>query len=124
MVGDDAAGRRAADLIAELGVDPSGLLVVPGRPTTRKTRVIARSQQVVRFDRETLEPPPAAVGTRLLAAIDRQLGACAGVVLEDYGKGVLSKSVAARRDAAFPQRGACPWSSTRRRASPPTAERR
>jgi D-beta-D-heptose 7-phosphate kinase/D-beta-D-heptose 1-phosphate adenosyltransferase len=95
IVGDDAAGRRAAALIAELGVDPSGLLVVPGRPTTRKTRVIARSQQVVRFDRETLAPPPAAVGKRLLAAIDRQLGACAGVVLEDYGKGVLSKPVAA-----------------------------
>ena len=95
IVGDDAAGRRAADLIAELGVDPSGLLVVPGRPTTRKTRVIARSQQVVRFDRETLAPPPAAVGKRLLAAIDRQLGACSGVVLEDYGKGVLSKPVAA-----------------------------
>jgi D-beta-D-heptose 7-phosphate kinase/D-beta-D-heptose 1-phosphate adenosyltransferase len=95
IVGDDAAGRRAAELVGELGVDASGLLVVPGRPTTRKTRVIARSQQVVRFDRETLAPPPAAVGKRLLAAIERQLGACAGVVLEDYGKGVLSKPVAA-----------------------------
>ena len=95
VLGDDAAGRRAADLVEGLGVDPGGLLVVPGRPTTRKTRVIARSQQVVRFDRETHEPPAAVVGRRLLGAIDRQLAACDGVVLEDYGKGVLSKSVAA-----------------------------
>ncbi len=105
VVGDDAAGRRAADLIEKLGVDPAGLLVVPGRPTTRKTRVIARSQQVVRFDRETLEPPPATVGRRLLAAIDRQLVACDGVVLEDYGKGVLSKSVVARAMRRFRSAG-------------------
>ena len=105
IVGDDAAGRRAAGLIEALGVDPGGLLVVPGRPTTRKTRVIARSQQVVRFDRETLEPPPSAVGRRLLAAIDRQLAACDGVVLEDYGKGVLSKSVVARAMRRFRSAG-------------------
>jgi D-beta-D-heptose 7-phosphate kinase/D-beta-D-heptose 1-phosphate adenosyltransferase len=104
VVGDDAAGRRAADLIKNLGVDSGGLLVAPGRLTTRKTRVVARSQQVVRFDRETLEPPPAALGRRLLAAVERQLPICDGVVLEDYGKGVLSQRTAAaamrRFDAA------------------------
>ena len=105
LVGDDAAGRRAAELIGRLGVDPAGLLVVPARPTTRKTRVIARSQQVVRFDRETLEPPPGAVGRRLLAAIDRQLRACDGVVLEDYGKGVLSKSLVASAMRRFRSAG-------------------
>jgi D-beta-D-heptose 7-phosphate kinase/D-beta-D-heptose 1-phosphate adenosyltransferase len=91
LVGDDAAGRRATDLIKNLGVDPGGLIVAPGRPTTRKTRVIARTQQVVRFDRETLEPPSAALGRRLLGAIERQQEACDGVVIEDYGKGLLSK---------------------------------
>jgi D-beta-D-heptose 7-phosphate kinase/D-beta-D-heptose 1-phosphate adenosyltransferase len=95
VVGDDAAGRRAADLIKNLGIDAGGLLVAPGRLTTRKTRVVARAQQVVRFDRETLEPPPAALGRRLLGAIEAQLPACSGVVLEDYGKGVLSKPVVA-----------------------------
>jgi len=93
VVGEDAAGRRAADLIKHLGIDAGGLLVAPGRLTTRKTRVVARLQQVVRFDRETVEPPPAALGRRLLGAIERQLLACNGVVLEDYGKGVLSKPV-------------------------------
>jgi D-beta-D-heptose 7-phosphate kinase/D-beta-D-heptose 1-phosphate adenosyltransferase len=96
VIGDDAAGRRAADLLKNLGVDPAGLQVAAGRPTTRKTRVIARSQQVVRFDRETLEPPPAAVGRRLLAAVLRELPACDAVVLEDYGKGVLSRSLVGR----------------------------
>ena len=44
VVGDDAAGRLAADLLKNLGVDTEGLVVVEGRPTTRKTRVVARSQ--------------------------------------------------------------------------------
>ena len=93
VVGDDAAGRRVADLLKDLGVDPGGLIVAPGRPTTRKTRVIARSQQVVRFDRETSEPPPPAVHRRLLEAIDAALPGSDGVVVEDYGKGVLSRRV-------------------------------
>jgi D-beta-D-heptose 7-phosphate kinase/D-beta-D-heptose 1-phosphate adenosyltransferase len=101
VIGDDAAGRRAADLIKNLGVDPGGLQVAPGRPTTRKTRVIARSQQVVRFDRETLDPPPEAVVRRLLAASLRELPACDAVVLEDYGKGVLTRSWVTRAMRRF-----------------------
>jgi D-beta-D-heptose 7-phosphate kinase/D-beta-D-heptose 1-phosphate adenosyltransferase len=95
VVGDDAAGRQATELLGDLGVDASGLLVAPGRPTTRKTRVVARSQQLVRFDRETLEPPSAAVGRGLLRAVERQLSSCDGGVLEDYGKGVLSRPIVA-----------------------------
>jgi D-beta-D-heptose 7-phosphate kinase/D-beta-D-heptose 1-phosphate adenosyltransferase len=90
VVGDDAAGRRARDLLKNLGVDAAGLVADPGRPTTRKTRVIARGQQVVRFDRESLEPPPAGVGRRLLGAVDEALPGCDGVVVADYDKGVLS----------------------------------
>ena len=60
LVGDDVAGRRAVDLLKHLGVDPAGLVAVPGRLTTRKTRIIARAQQIVRFDHATLQPAPAA----------------------------------------------------------------
>lgn len=92
-VGDDRAGDRVLELLAELGVDPSGILRVPDRPTTRKTRVIARSQQIVRFDRETTEPVAPPVARRLLAAIDAALPRVHGVVLEDYGKGLLAPRV-------------------------------
>jgi D-beta-D-heptose 7-phosphate kinase/D-beta-D-heptose 1-phosphate adenosyltransferase len=95
VLGDDAGGRQVAGLLANLGVDPDGLILVPGRPTTRKTRVIARSQQVVRFDRETVDPLPAAAGRKLQKAIERALGSADGVVIEDYGKGVLSRRVVA-----------------------------
>lgn len=93
VVGDDAGGRVAADLLKNLGVDPAGLVVAEGRPTTRKTRVVARNQQIVRFDRETLDPPSAATGRELLARVERELGSCDGVVVEDYGKGVLAPEI-------------------------------
>jgi len=93
VVGDDATARRVADALAALGVDTKGLVPVPDRPTTRKTRVIARSQQVVRFDRETQEPLPASAGRRLVAAAGVALGGADGVILEDYGKGALTPGV-------------------------------
>jgi D-beta-D-heptose 7-phosphate kinase/D-beta-D-heptose 1-phosphate adenosyltransferase len=94
VLGDDAAGRRTVELLEELGVDVGGLILAPGRPTTRKTRIIARSQQVVRFDRETLDPPPPSIGRKLLEAIENALPSVDGVVIEDYGKGMLSSRIA------------------------------
>ena len=93
VVGDDRGGSKTADLLKNLGVDPGGLVVAEGRPTTRKTRVVARNQQIVRFDRETLEPPSPEVGSELLRNVERALGACDGVVVEDYGKGLLDGGV-------------------------------
>jgi len=89
-VGDDRAGERVLALIAEQGVDPSGAVRVAGRPTTRKTRVIARSQQMLRFDRESAEPMPTRAVRALLRAVDARIGRADGVVLEDNGKGLFS----------------------------------
>ncbi len=89
-VGDDADGRHVRDLLKELDVEPDGIVVDASRPTTRKTRVVARSQQIVRFDRETTEPLAAAVAGRLLARVDAALPGVDGAVLEDYGKGLLA----------------------------------
>jgi rfaE bifunctional protein kinase chain/domain len=95
VIGDDASGRRMAELLKDLGVDPDGLVTVHGRPTTSKTRVVAHSQQIVRFDRETWEPLTPGAARSLLAAIDRCIPRVDGVIVEDYGKGVLSRRLAA-----------------------------
>jgi D-beta-D-heptose 7-phosphate kinase/D-beta-D-heptose 1-phosphate adenosyltransferase len=94
VIGDDAAGRRLVKLLEELGVDPGGLVHDPDRPTTRKTRVIARAQQIVRFDRETAEPPSPRVGRELLERLVRLVPRADGAIVEDYGKGVLSRRLA------------------------------
>lgn len=93
VVGSDAGGDRLIDLMKELGVDPSGMVRVEGRPTTRKTRVEARTQQIVRFDRETDEGIPPVAVRALARATEEVLPLVDGVVLEDYGKGVLTPAV-------------------------------
>lgn len=93
VVGNDEAGDRVVELFKELGVDPAGLVRVDGRPTTRKTRIEARSQQMLRFDRETDDPVDAATIRGLLRAIDAAIPRAQGVILEDYGKGLLPAKV-------------------------------
>jgi D-beta-D-heptose 7-phosphate kinase/D-beta-D-heptose 1-phosphate adenosyltransferase len=92
-IGDDASGDRLIDLLKELGADTGCVVRVEGRPTTRKTRVEARSQQMLRFDRETDLPLPKEAARRLQRKIEAALGQIDGVILEDYGKGLLTPAL-------------------------------
>src|SRR5688500_17500597 len=86
-VGTDAAGRQLSGMLEASGVPKRGLLSVE-RPTTRKTRVVARSQQLVRIDDESdqdLSPSDADNIAKLVTAAIEDAGA---LVLEDYNKGV------------------------------------
>lgn len=93
VLGDDATGREVHAGLAEAGVDTSAVLARPGRESSRKTRVVVGNQQVVRFDRETKTPIPAACETELIARLQEQLAGCEAVVLSDYHKGVLTPRV-------------------------------
>ena len=92
-VGDDEAGRELRGELAELGVDLDGLVAAPQRPTTVKTRVMARHQQVVRVDREQVGDIDEETADRLAEAARRLSSACSAVVIQDYNKGVLVPSV-------------------------------
>jgi rfaE bifunctional protein kinase chain/domain len=88
VVGSDRAGELLCGMLTELGTDPRALLTVD-RPTTTKTRVLARSQQVVRFDEEEDADVSGADVERVLAAVREAVADADALVLEDYNKGVL-----------------------------------
>ena len=56
LVGDDHPGQLLRQEMDRLGVETAGLLTEPQRRTSRKTRVMAGAQQVVRIDRESRTP--------------------------------------------------------------------
>jgi len=87
-VGDDEPGRTLRQMLAEVQRDASSLVAV-ARPTTRKTRVLARAQQVVRFDEEDDGDLDGDESERLLGAVAAAVGRADALVLEDYNKGVL-----------------------------------
>ena len=106
-VGDDRGGEQLRAMLTEIGADPSAL-VATGRPTTTKTRVLARSQQVVRFDEEDDSDLDADEAAQVVAHIRAAIaGGATALVLEDYNKGVLVRAVieeaiAAARGAGIP----------------------
>lgn len=91
VVGDDEPGQWVLQSLKELGARPDTVVVKANkRPTAIKTRVIARHQQVVRFDREWREAVQAVTHQRLALAVAAALPEARAVILSDYGKGVLT----------------------------------
>ncbi len=104
VIGNDAAGARLTQLITALGGDTRGL-VSTTRPTTTKTRVLARSQQLIRVDEEVDADCTGVEVEALLAAVDRAVADADAVILEDYNKGVLVTAVIERAIAQANAKG-------------------
>ncbi len=93
LVGADAAGEWLRQELRRCGCGVAGLVVDERRPTALKTRIIAHQQQVVRFDEESLEPLSVPVRERLGAAVRAACAGVDGVIISDYGKGVVQKEL-------------------------------
>ena len=93
VVGTDRWGTVLVEELTKRKIGTEGVLREPSGPTTVKTRVIAHHQQVVRVDRERKSPPDPSVISRLVAHVRKQLDAVDAVVIEDYGKGVITRAL-------------------------------
>ena len=89
LVGDDAAGSGLRSALSAAGLGEDGVLTVAARPTTVKTRILARGQQLLRVDEETDAPLEGAPLSELIRRVETAVGASDALVLEDYDKGVL-----------------------------------
>lgn len=89
LCGMDADGETLDRLLAEGGVD-SRLIKDPDRPTTKKTRVIAHNQQVVRVDTEEPNPVQGHLLDNVFKAIQDMAHEAPVIVVSDYGKGMVS----------------------------------
>ncbi len=90
IVGGDERGRKILSLLEECGVETGGVLIDPRRPTTVKTRIVAHSQQVVRFDRENQAPLTQGYADSLGSYVREMIHSADIVVIADYGKGVVT----------------------------------
>ncbi len=93
VIGKDSYGRRLISLLKKEGVDTGGVILSPERPTTVKTRIIAHSQQVVRIDREEVWSLTGQEESEMLNKIFSYLEDVSAVIIEDYGKGVITQSL-------------------------------
>jgi len=91
LIGDDEPGRWVLEQLGEMDSGTSGVRIKKNnRPTAIKTRIIARHQQVVRYDREWIQPASEESRKAIIASVQANLGKADAIILSDYGKGVLS----------------------------------
>src|SRR3954469_11342146 len=94
---DDTAGIVAAGIVAAQlahhGI-ASAVVSDPDRPTSKKTRLVAGQQQIVRLDHEKRHPIAGAVADAVRRAIDHAMPGADACVLSDYAKGALTADIA------------------------------
>ena len=93
IIGEGRTGQFLLSALEEAGIDTTGILQDQSRPTTHKVRVIAHSQQVVRIDREKVEPLPQSVINKIIRNIESKIKNADAVIIEDYGKGLITSSL-------------------------------
>jgi len=90
VVGEDLAGREIVERVRGMGLPVEGIVPLPDRPTSVKSRVVAHNQQVVRVDRENrrrIEPEGIHRILNFIKEIQNDIDA---IIVADYGKGVIS----------------------------------
>lgn len=90
VIGDDERGAILKGELEQKNIDVSGVVADESRPTTLKTRVVAHHQQVVRIDKEKVDGLSDDLIKRLINNIKNVIEKVDAVIIEDYGKGVIT----------------------------------
>jgi D-beta-D-heptose 7-phosphate kinase/D-beta-D-heptose 1-phosphate adenosyltransferase len=97
-VGADTTGNDIRTELQKQGADTTGLISIPNRPTTCKTRMVGLAQhrhpqQMMRLDLENSAPFDISVGDEIVAKFAQAIDGAHVVCLEDYNKGLLTEDV-------------------------------
>ncbi len=93
VCGDDTAGRIINELLRDKEISTEGVLIQKGRISTKKSRIMAQGQQLVRVDKETTEAISPQIERQLSTHIQAILPKYDILLLSDYAKGVLTPNL-------------------------------
>lgn len=100
VVGKGPEGRKLREELTRAGVDIKAVVEESGRPTTRKTRIMAERQQMMRVDRETVQEISKRSADSLIRKVKDRLPTADLLLISDYGKGVVTPRVVSELAAA------------------------
>ncbi len=111
IVGADAAGAALLQQLQELGIETSGVVADPARPTTCKTRIVAQGslrfpQHIARVDLLDRRPLDSLLQERLAAQVAQALPGATALLVSDYRNGVVTPELIARVRASAQRQGA------------------
>jgi D-glycero-beta-D-manno-heptose-7-phosphate kinase len=98
VIGDDEMGRHLQAALSDLGIAADGLIVDPGRPTSTKTRILAKGaqevqQQIVRIDRVDEREVAGSLRDRMIDAAISALREVDALLISDYENGVIGSEI-------------------------------
>lgn len=93
VVGADPMGWKLKEQLRRKGIGLEGIVTSKQLLTTHKVRILAHNQQVVRLDRENAHRPGEPAARRIREFVRRNYGKFDGLIVSDYGKGVVSASL-------------------------------
>ncbi len=93
VIGKDENGVELISMLKNISVDTSKIIIQEGRKTSKKSRVIAVSQQILRYDKESKNAISRDSEETISALVEDSLSDFDIVILSDYGKGVLTQEL-------------------------------
>ena len=93
VIGDDDNGKELLCMLQTIGVDTQNIITQNERKTSKKSRVIAVSQQILRYDKESKNNITDTSVSKILEALSSTINSYNMLILSDYGKGVLTDAL-------------------------------
>ena len=93
VIGSDDNGVELIEMLKKIGVDTNRVITQDGRKTSKKSRIIATSQQILRYDNESKDDIPSSLVEEIVNSLSDTICDYDTVVLSDYGKGVLTNEL-------------------------------
>ncbi len=90
VIGRDTNAEELKEMFFEIDVNIENLVVEEGRDTSKKSRIIASQQQVVRYDKESTDDIVMSSQQKIVENFKASIDAYDMILLSDYGKGVLT----------------------------------
>ena len=93
VIGNDENGKELVNMLQEIDVISENLIIQEGRKTSKKSRVIAVSQQILRYDKESKEDIAGDSVNEIVSKLENSISNYDAIILSDYGKGVLTDAL-------------------------------
>ena len=94
VIGNDENGNELLGMLHDIKVNTEALVVQENRKTSKKSRIIAANQQILRYDQESKDAISDISVSRILRALKSTVENFDMIILSDYGKGVLTETLA------------------------------
>ncbi|MCG3693567.1 D-glycero-beta-D-manno-heptose-7-phosphate kinase [Aliarcobacter butzleri] len=90
VIGDDNVANELKSLLEKIKISTSNLIVENNRKTSKKSRLIASQQQVLRYDMESIDDIDEKSHKKIISNLEKNIEKYSSIILSDYGKGVLT----------------------------------